>query len=247
MKNLIGAVVVIIIVAGGYYFYVNGIPGTSSASTEANLGTYAYACENGSQFTMSPSADMSSLSLVAGSQGMFRGTVSLSKVASEAGQRYEGGGVVFIGAGEGVRLTVGSETTVCNPVPNTENAPWNWGDAGEGGGEKQDAVLIVTESIQGKWQSTDDAKFVREFGAAGKVTDYHDGKVVTSGLWVAFEKGINAPEVPFPLEENSVYIQMTLTGSQADTLNFRLVKLTPEELELVYLDRGGVLKFKAVQ
>ncbi|HEY4488084.1 MAG TPA: hypothetical protein VJB97_01030, partial [Candidatus Paceibacterota bacterium] len=77
MKNLIGAVVVIIIIAGGYYFYVNGIPGTSSASTEANLGTYAYACENGSQFTMSPSADMSTLMLEAGSQGMFSGSVTL--------------------------------------------------------------------------------------------------------------------------------------------------------------------------
>jgi len=55
------------------------------------------------------------------------------------------------------------------------------------------------------------------------------------------------PEVPYPLEDNAVYIQMTMTGTQADTLNFKLTKLTPEELELVYMERGGVLRFKRVQ
>ncbi|HEY4488222.1 MAG TPA: hypothetical protein VJB97_01775, partial [Candidatus Paceibacterota bacterium] len=128
-----------------------------------------------------------------------------------------------------------------------ETPPWNWGDAGEGGGVKQDASLIVSESILGKWQSVDDEKFVREFKAGNKVDDIYEGKVVTSGMWVAFQKGVNAPEVPYPLEESTVYLQLTLTGSQADTLNFKLVKLTPDELELVYLDRGGVLRFKSVR
>ena len=63
----------------------------------------------------------------------------------------------------------------------------------------------------------------------------------------AFEKGVNAPEVPYPLEEGKVYIQMTLTGTQADTLNFKLVKLTPEELELIYMDRGGTLRFQSIE
>ncbi len=32
-------------------------------------------------------------------------------------------------------------------------------------------------------------------------------------------------------------------GTQADTLDFKLVKLTPEELELIYLIRGGTLTY----
>lgn len=116
------------------------------------------------------------------------------------------------------------------------------------GSVKQDAALIVSESIVGKWQSTDDAKFVREFKSGDVVVDSHDGKVVSEGKWVAFTKA-NAPlrSVAFPIDENAVYIQMTTSGTEADTLNFKVGKLTPEELELVYMERGGTLKFKFVQ
>ena len=240
--------VALIILVGGALWYMNDNAASSS------LGTYAYQCENGSEFTMQPSSNMNTITLKAGSQGMFTGTATLTKVAGEEG-RYEGtasgNSIVFIGAGEEVQLMVSGErtnlATVCNPKPNAGMAPWNWGDAGEGGGTKPDVALVVTESIQGKWQSTDDAKFVREFRPDDTVKDYYDNEVVSEGLWVAFEKGINAPEVPFPLDDNAVYIQMTMTGTQADTLNFRVAKLTPEELQLVYLDRGGVLTFKAVK
>lgn len=117
----------------------------------------------------------------------------------------------------------------------------------EAGSVKQDASLIVTETIRGKWQSKEDAKFVRVFKEGDVVEDWYDNEMVASGLWVAFEKGINAPEVPFPLEDNAIYIQATISGSQADTLNFKVAKLTDTELELVYLDRGGVLAFTRVE
>lgn len=112
---------------------------------------------------------------------------------------------------------------------------------------EQDTSLIVTESLLGKWQSTDDAKYMREFKAGDAVVDWYDGTVVSTGLWVAFTKD-NAPKIfPYPMDANSVYLQLTMTGTQADTLNFKIAKVTPDELELVYLDRGGVLKFKRVQ
>ncbi|MBI2613080.1 hypothetical protein HYW59_04755, partial [Candidatus Kaiserbacteria bacterium] len=57
----------------------------------------------------------------------------------------------------------------------------------------------------------------------------------------------NPITVAFPLVADKVYIQMTMQGTQGDTLNFSLNKLTPEELELTYMDRGGVLRFKSVQ
>lgn len=248
-KILIGIVVVIILAAGGGYWYTT-LDKTAATDTKTSMGDYAYTCDNGSQFSMTPSENMAEVTLSAGSQGMFTGTVTLHKMGD--GNHYETTDpastlIVFSGAGEEVMLQVGSESTVCNPVPNADMAPWNWGDAGEGGGSTQpDASLVVSESIVGKWQSTDDAKFVREFKDGDRVVDWYDGKQVSSGLFVAFEKK-NAPKVAFPLVENRVYLQLTMTGSQADTLTFSVNKLTPEELELTYLDRGGVLRFKAVK
>ena len=137
---------------------------------------------------------------------------------------------------------------VCNPKPSTDMAPWNWGDAGEGGGSvKQDTSLIVSESIVGKWQSTTDAKSVREFKADGTIIEWYDNKQVSSGLWVAYTKA-NAPKmVAFPIDESSVYLQLTEKGTQADTLDFKITKLTPESLELIYMTRGGALTYKHIQ
>ncbi|MBI2612569.1 MliC family protein, partial [Candidatus Kaiserbacteria bacterium] len=228
MKGLVWVVVLIVILIGGYF-----VMQQSNAPVAEDLGTYAYTCDNGSQFTMSPSADVTSIKLSAGSQGMFTGDVTLQQKESTAGARYEGSAgdsvIVFVGAGEEVQLTVGSESAVCNPVPSTDSPPWNWGDAGEGGGIKQDVGLIVSESIVGKWQSVDDAKFTREFKADGTAVDMYDGKDATSGTWKVFTKD-NPITVAFPLVADKVYIQMTMQGTQGDTLNFSLNKLTPEEL-----------------
>ena len=249
--NTVWAIVALIIIIGGGLWFINN--SSTAAPSGADLGAYPYTCGNGSEFTMTPASDVSSVQISAGSQGMFTGTVTLAKVASSAGQRYEGGNIIFVGAGEEVQLTVGSETTVCNPKPNPDWPPWNWGDAGEGGGSVQpDVRLVVGESIMGKWQSTTDAKFIREFKdfnettLTGNVSDWYDNEVRSSGTYTAFTKE-KPVTVPFPIEADGVYIQMTSQGTQTNNLNFKIVKLTPEELQLVYMDRGGVLQFKKVQ
>jgi len=113
--------------------------------------------------------------------------------------------------------------------------------------QKGDTSFIVTENMLGKWQSADDAKYVREFKAKDMVVDWYDGKTVSTGLWVAFTKE-KAPKIfPYTMDTSSVYLQLTMTGSQADTLNYKISKVTQDELQLVYLDRGGVLTFKRVQ
>lgn len=246
MKSLAWVALLAIILIGGYWLVQqNSVP--IAATEESDLGSYAYACENGSGFSMSPAADMQSIKLSAGAQGMFTGDATLSHAT---GTEYEGthlGSMMkFMGAGEGVTLMVGSESTLCNPVPNPDSPPWNWGDPGEGGGVKQDVGLIVTESIVGRWQSIEDDKFTREFKGNGTAVDTYEGESVTSGTWKVFTKE-KPLSVSFPLEENAVYLQMTMQGTQADNLNFKIGKLTPEELELVYMDRGGVLRFRAIK
>jgi len=166
-------------------------------------------------------------------------------------QTFEDASFKYVFAGEGVTVTdkaAGTSTTCSQPMdPN--NAPVNFGDAGEGAGiqpagSQPSAVQVVSESILGKWMSTTDEKFVREF-KAGAVIDWYENEAVSQGTWKAFTQE-SAPELPYALEANTVYLELTMTGTQADKLYFKLVKLTPESLQLIYLDRGGMLEFAAI-
>lgn len=252
MRNLyVWAVVLLAVLIGGYWLLQKDGAAPFGVQTSDGMGSYEYQCENGSQFTMSPASDMRTITL--SNEAQFIGGFVLRN--EEYGTARYGGAlngmsddtpVTFVGAGEEVRLTIGSEATVCNPVPSQDMAPWNWGDAGEGGGVKQDVSLIVGENILGKWVSVDDAKCVREFKTGFTATDWYENKPVSEGLWIVFTK-MTAPEISFPLEENTVYLQMTMQGTQDDTLNFKVTKVTPEELELIYMDRGGVLRFTRVR
>ncbi|MBI5456944.1 hypothetical protein HY969_04385 [Candidatus Kaiserbacteria bacterium] len=257
MKNLIAGVILLVIIVGGGYWYIQNQTAPADTNMQADesamqqdTDSYPYTCDNGSEFTMAPSDNLSTIQISAGSQGAFTGTATLASVASNAGARFEGShmgqNITFVGAGEEVQLTVGNALMICNPKPSQDMAPWNWGDAGEGGGVKQDVTVIVGESIVGKWQSVDDASFVREFKTGGKVSDWSNGKVVSTGTYTVFssEKPVT---VSFPIQANAAYLQLTMQGTQADKLNFKVNKLTPEELELTYMDRGGVLRFKAAQ
>jgi hypothetical protein len=242
MNKIYLALVLIIIAAGAWWFMNNKTENAQMAAQD--FGTYKYECDEHVTFTMTPASDMSSIRVTPSNGGTYPPASTLIKKEG-ASNLYEGNGIIFSGNGETVTLGEGDSAINCSPVPNPDEAPFNFGDGH--GSIKQDASLIVSESIQGKWKSTEDEKFVREFKADSVVQDWHDGKVVTSGLFVVFTKA-NAPKmVAFPIEENAVYIQITEKGTQADTLNFKLVKLTPDELELIYMDRGGSLRFTRVQ
>lgn len=170
-----------------------------------------------------------------------------------AGQRYEDSAYVYVFAGEGAAVmnkATGGKTTCDQPL-DQNNAPVNFGDAAEGGAgfneavQQRDLGSIVSESIIGTWKSTQDPKFVRQFKSDGTVQDSYDGKVVTSGKWQAFSS-VKPLVVPFPVEKGVVYIQMT-DGGQSGALDFKVAKLTPESLELVYMERGGVNSFTKVK
>lgn len=249
MRNtLVGIVAVVVLVGGGWYVYQN--------KGGAAVGEYAYVCDNGSSFSMTPSPDMSFITAFAGAQGMFTGKVVLNKMGDA--NHYESGPtgtlVTLSGAGEEMQLTVGSQSTVCNPVPSQDMAPWNWGDTGEGGGSMQpDVRLVVGESIMGTWQSNEDAKFSREFAGfaeanlSGTVVDRYEGAQVSTGTYAVFTKDNPLPGITIPLEDNIAYVRLTMSGSQAETLTFKVTTLTPETLEMIYLDRGGVQTYTLVE
>jgi membrane-bound inhibitor of C-type lysozyme len=184
------------------------------------------------------------------------------------GQRYEDATYVYVFAGEEATVTnkAAKKTTTCEQPMDPNNAPMNFGDAAEGGAgfatvsgatsagangsassTKPDTATLVAHSIIGTWKSTEDEKFVRVFGIDGMATDFYDGKAVTAGgKWQVFT-GEKPLKVSFPVEKNAIYIQMTVSGSQSDTLNFKLGKLTPEDLDLIYVDRGNTNSFTRVK
>jgi membrane-bound inhibitor of C-type lysozyme len=241
-KAIIGLLAVIIIGGGAYWYMQDQDAGSDSFV----MGSYPYTCADGTEFAMVPADNMSTIRLIPGANASF-GVTDLAKVESAEGARYEGGVVVFVGAGEEVSLTVAGNSTICDPMSNPDEAPFNFGDTGEGAGGTQDASLAVAANIVGKWKSVDDAKYVREFEVGGRAVEWYDDEIRSEGGWIAFTSANKPADIAFPLESGEVYVQMALSGAVSDKLNFRIGKLTPEELELVYMDRGGVLRFTKAQ
>lgn len=247
MNTKVLSVLVVALVAalGAWFYYSNGVPAGAIESTEDGFVLSAsFSCADNSYF-IAEFPDANSVNVIV--DGTLVRTVPFSN--DTAGQRYEDNAYAYVFAGEEVTITNKATTavTTCSQPNDPNLAPVNFGDAGEGAGSvREDVRLIVSESIVGKWKSTEDAKFVREFQEGGKVQDWYDGKVVSSGTATAFTSE-NTLAVSFPLERDVVYIQLKMTGSQSETLNFKLNKLTPEELELTYMDRGGVLRFTYVE
>ncbi len=243
MKSTYSAGLIILVAIIGAIWYTKS--DSARMAMEDSNGSYPYTCTDGAAFTMLPTEDMVKISLKS-TTGMSFDEARLTQVESAGGAKYGGNGVTFSGAGEEVQIVEGGKTHICNPVPNQDEAPFNWGDAGEGAGAEQNVVGAVSESIVRSWQSTQDPMFVREFKTDGTVVDSYDGKAESTGTWTVFTKA-SAPAVPFTLAEGTSYVQIMMSGAEADILNFSVNALTPEALELTYMERGNTLSFKSVQ
>ena len=135
MKTAIAVVVIVILAAAAWFWQADrqalAQQGAADQQAAANdLGTYPYTCDNGSEFTLSPLESGQAVQISADAQGMFTGTATLDQVkgTSYAGAAPDGQRVAILGDGETVHLTVGSAQATCNPKPNPDEAPWNWGD-----------------------------------------------------------------------------------------------------------------------
>ncbi len=123
-----------------------------------------------------------------------------------------------------------------------EEVSTEFGDDGDEGGTVVDPTSAVTEGIVGKWQSIDDANFVREFKAGGTAVDTYEGDaaLTTTDTWIVFTSLNVDKDFKGTPEKDAVYIKLK---TRTDNLYFKLAKLTPENLELIYLDRGTTLRF----
>lgn len=259
MKNAIIFILAVIIILMGWAYYKSvtsrnqiilqsGV-GNNGGSANSELLTASFMCQDNSHFIAKFPVPRR-LDVVVDGQTLY--TLPL---VPGAGYRYENASVAYVFAGEEANVinkTTG-KSTACSQPFDPNNSPVNFGDAGEGGGTAQvdrDIPALVSQSIGGKWRSTTDAKFVREFRDGGAVIDYYNGKKVSEGKWVVFDSSnatsAKVSKVSFPVEAGAVYVQMIVSASSADNLNFKITKLTPESLDLVYMDRGGNLSFTRI-
>jgi hypothetical protein len=131
--KIIGAAVVIAILFGGAYWFMNMQPATPDKNQVAagGFGTYAYECDEHVTFTMSPTSDMSSITITPSNGAAYppASTLAHKGAGPHGGQMYEGNGVTFTGKGESVTITSARSAPLnCSPVADPNNAPFNFGD-----------------------------------------------------------------------------------------------------------------------
>jgi len=128
-KTYIGIAVVVIIIIGGVWYVTqkgSAAPATGSAAT--NFGTYQYECDEHVTFSMTPASDMSSIAIAPSGTGTYPPASTLVHQTATSGVLYTGNGIVFTAHGETVTLGQGDSVINCSPVPDPDNAPFNFGD-----------------------------------------------------------------------------------------------------------------------
>lgn len=243
-RRLLVGVAVVVLSAGAWAVY-SGNQRDKDAESPAAFASVSFMCEQGQNFIAEFPESFDQVAIIESGE-----TVRTLMRADGAGARFVDDEYEYLFAGEEanvMRKTDGFATTCRQPF-DANNAPFNFGDTGEGGGDEQpDPALVVTGSIQGMWQSVDDDAFTREFRSDGTMVDSYDGEVTSTATWHTF-MNVAPTEVAFPIEPDAVYLRVfEADGDEASTLHFKIVKLTPEELEMIYMEGGGTLRFTLVE
>src|SRR3989344_1918847 len=101
----------------------------SEVATEPqDFGTYPYECDEQVMFTMTPSQNLNTILIQPTEDGAYPPRSVLLRNDTFAGTRYEGNGVTFTARGETITLGEGDSAINYSPVPNPDEAPFNFGD-----------------------------------------------------------------------------------------------------------------------
>lgn len=127
----IAFLVAIAAVAAGALWYTKNPSGESAPRyTESNWGAYAYTCDKGVEFIMTPAADVLSITIEP-TQGMsFPPKSTLADSPTDTGRRFRNADLEFHGQGESVTLYSVKDDIMytCAPQPKPDEPPFNWGD-----------------------------------------------------------------------------------------------------------------------
>tara|TARA_B100001750_G_C15459297_1_gene573301 strand:- start:175 stop:645 length:471 start_codon:yes stop_codon:yes gene_type:complete len=111
-------------------------------------------------------------------------------------------------------------------------------------GEDEDDTEIET-ALTGRWQSTTDVNSYKIFSADGSVIERYEGEttVESEGSWEVFSTNDPVSTIEAPLDPAMTYLRISEGGEQ---YHYLITTINETDLELVYLDRGGVLTYQKV-
>ncbi len=124
------SVILLAVIAGVLIGYVRGIPDDfSSADAETISGDYGYRCGDGSEFTIVPSEDMTTIRIVPATSADYLKDTTLQSVTNTAGSEYAGGGVSLSAHDATLVLsTLNTATTTCASMRPKEESLFYIGD-----------------------------------------------------------------------------------------------------------------------
>lgn len=96
----------------------------------------------------------------------------------------------------------------------------------------------VESAIAGRWQSTIDSKAVDELQADGTMTSYYDGEEVANGTWSVYTDDT--------ADYNPSGVFLKITTDQM-TLDYAVISLDENRLQINYLERGNTLEYKRAE
>lgn len=89
---------------------------------------YPYQCEDGSMFSIVFGTDLLALQIVPDPGKTFPPAGVLGQVPAQHGVEYIGDDATIYGQGETLRVVTKDREVVCNPVPSTDQPPFNFGE-----------------------------------------------------------------------------------------------------------------------
>lgn len=108
-----------------------------------------------------------------------------------------------------------------------------------------DEVDVTRTLLEGRWVSTEDARFSRSISPDGGVVEVYEGSPEITGYWALFTKDMPAHEVPHELEEGLVYLAVGIPENP--TLYYQVAAIDESRLDLIHLERGNTLSFTKVK
>lgn len=99
----------------------------------------------------------------------------------------------------------------------------------------------ATELIIGTWTSVDDASYQMTFAPNGALTELYAAENIATGTYTFAPSPIGYVEEDFSAtDEAANYLLEDIDGER---YAYRIQVVSPERLELVYLERGNTLSF----
>ena len=99
------------------------------------------------------------------------------------------------------------------------------------------------KDIEGQWVSNEDSSYMMNIKANNMIYEKHKNNVVASGSWIIRDalRGTKFSDMP-----DGLYLQKNLltTDGEEQVMYYKIISMTDDALELVYLEKENTLTFK---